>query len=415
MALDTVLADHCYFRSTEDPNFGNSDSPAQLETRRSKRQKERRLPSLGLTPIRHFDEYDSTKLAPCRIARWTSLFAPRRRRKKEKPSRKRREVFFSKRPGTDEGSNDDASSPMKPPPKSPSAAEAWKRLLHVRMNLVYKAQQETLRLWQLIQEENLERSTKSSGIESQASPTTTTQTTGATSQVEQPKCLDANTCNQRVKEIFDLIEPLLSNTGYKLDAPATVKKTEHVTQTILRHNSASNMLQCNGTSNVQPSVASNMPLLNATLKVPQRSDASNVPQRTGTVKRSRQEVKFQLRNPYSAVLNNGLHLVKKDAALKHSETEYTTSKQVNGGMPVHCETECVEPQHGGDEVNGYDTMECSETEQLTPVHSETELVMKHKKRKRRRKKVTRAHVPGSRQFCVSHKFSIVYTTVSPIW
>jgi len=427
MALDTVLADHCYCRTTEDPNFENSENPTQLEIRRSKRQKERSLPGLGLTPIRHFDEYDSTKLAPCRIARWTSLFAPRRRRKKEKPSRKPRKVFFSKRPGTDEDSSDEADSntPKESPPKPPNAAEAMKRLLHVRMNLIFKAQQETLRLWQLIQKENLEKLRRSSGNECQLS--SVTQGTGAKSQVEQPKSLNANTCNQRVKEIFDIIDPLLSNTICKPDASA-VKKIERITPNALNHNGASDLPHLNGASNVQHSVASNMPLISAAFNVPQcnnvpqssnknaanvqHSGIPNVPQPTGTIKRSGQEVKFQLRNPNSFVLNNGLHLVKKDATPKQSETEYVMSEQ---GMAMHCGTEHVKTINGSDEAEDYDTIEGSETEQLTPVHSETEFVMKRKRRKRRRKKVTRAYVPGSRQFCVSHDFSIVYTTVSPIW
>jgi len=418
MALNTVLADHCYCRTTEDPNFGNCENPMQLEIRRSNRQKERKLLNHGLTPIRHFDEYDSTKLAPCRIARWTSLFAPHRRRKKEKPSRKRREVFFSKRPGTDEDSSDDSNSnsPKVPPPKPPSAAEAMKRLLHVRMNLIFKAQQETLRLWQLIQQENLEKLRKSSGIECQLSPAPLA--IGAKSQVQQPTRLDANTCNQRVKEIFDLIDPLLLNTGYKPDTSAA-KKIEHVTPNALKHHGALNVPHLNGASNVQHSSTSNVVLGNAAsnvsqcsdaLYLSQRSDALNLPQHASTVKRSGQEVKFQLRNP-SSVLNNALHLVKKDTTLTQSETEYVMSKQ---GTAVHCDTEHVKTKHGGDKVEEYDTMENSETEQLTPVHSGTEFVMKHR-RKRRHKKVTRAHVPGSRQFCVSHDFSIVYTTVSPIW
>ena len=430
MALDTVLADHCYCRTTEDSNFGNSESPTQLEIRRSKRQKERSLPGLGLTPIRHFDEYDSTKLAPCRIARLTSLFAPPRRRKKEKPSRKPRKVFFSKRPGTDEDSSDEADSntPKEPPPKRPDAAEAMKRLLHVRMNLIFKAQQETLRLWQLIQKENLEKLRKSSGNEYQLS--SVTQGSGAKSQVEQPKSLNANTCNQRVKEIFDLIDPLLSNTVCKPDVSA-VKKIERITPNAFNYNGASDLPHLNGASNVQCSVASNLPLISTAFNVPQCSNVPSVPQcsnknatnvqhsdvpnvshPTGTIKRSGQEVKFQLRNPNSFVLNNGLHLVKKDATLKQSETEYVMSKQ---GMAMHCGTEHVKAIDGSDEAEDYDTMEGSETEQFTPVHSETEFVMKRKRRKRRRKKVTRAYVPGSRQFCVSHDFSIVYTTVSPIW
>ena len=420
MALDTVLADHCYCLSTQDPNLLDAENPASHEIRRSKRQRERSLPGIVITPIRHFDEYDSTKLAPCRIARWTSMFPLSRRRKNGKPTRK---VLASKFPGTDGNSTNDANSPVKAPPKPPSAADAMKRLLHVRMNLIYKAQEETLRLWQLIQEENLEKLIKG-GLVSENAASSDSQTNGANSQVdprpEQANCLDADACNKRVKEIFDILDPLLSTVDGKPDDTA-VKNTKHALPSVLQHMSsgAASMVQHNTTNVHQDSAASNVHRHDGSVSnmprhdAPQCNNISSAPQAvshcSGNLKKiSEHEVKFQLRNPNTATLNNGLHLVKKDAPLDHIETECVVLRQVKGkSMDMH-ETE---QNHCNDDRDKCDTMESSETEQL----SESEFLPKQKKRKRKHKKISRAYVPGSRQFCVCHDFSIIYTTESPIW